>query len=352
MKKTIYITVATLALALVVSLVIPMFTALPHSPVMVTVDGQRVHFQGQDPVIIHDRVLVPVRGVFEEMGFEVYWHSYSRTAWLTSDQHTIIIPEDTGYFVVNGEFIIPEVPQRIINDRLMMPLRAVAEAVDATATWNGSQRIAAILSAYVESSPAPTTPPFVTPPPLPPGEYPPSLSTPALPQPPPNPPVTINDYFFWNMATDYSVFDVEFFRVEGGEIVSSILPTYGNMNSAFTIWAELNNIHVAALLDSSMFMTWEIMILMCGQVSGGGHRTVMLNVSPETLYYMEGEHGMLLMESLANTFKGMWRPVSGYIRFNLFASPDADTLSLALATEGAVFSSSATKWCYCDICRD
>ena len=41
--------------------------------ISVTIDGERVHFPGQQPVIVDGRTLVPVRGVFEQLGFEVNW---------------------------------------------------------------------------------------------------------------------------------------------------------------------------------------------------------------------------------------------------------------------------------------
>jgi hypothetical protein len=38
--------------------------------IRVTIDGREVNFEGQNPVIVDGRTLIPVRGVFEELGFE------------------------------------------------------------------------------------------------------------------------------------------------------------------------------------------------------------------------------------------------------------------------------------------
>ena len=41
--------------------------------ISVTINGEQVVFENQQPVIVDGRTLVPVRGVFEALGFEVDW---------------------------------------------------------------------------------------------------------------------------------------------------------------------------------------------------------------------------------------------------------------------------------------
>jgi|GEM_PF-6652669 len=70
--------------------------------VRVTVDGQAVDFPGgQGPVIVNSRTLVPVRGVFETLGFEVDWDNETRTAIITDDNYEILITIDNAVFTVN-----------------------------------------------------------------------------------------------------------------------------------------------------------------------------------------------------------------------------------------------------------
>ena len=138
-------------------------------PVTVTVNGQLVHFADQQPIIENDRVLVPVRGVFELMGFTITWDDAQRIARLTRSDITVVIPAASTSFVVNNTIITPDVPQRLVNDRLLLPLRAVAEAVGGVPTWDGVNRRAMIVTAALPSptpTPTPTPAPGATPVPL------------------------------------------------------------------------------------------------------------------------------------------------------------------------------------------
>ena len=349
-----------LVLIFALSFIIPMFTAFSSNPITVTIDGHPVTFPDQEPVIISNRTLVPVRGVFEKMGFEVYWDSHYRVGRLISADFTIIIPADTPYFWVNGNAITPDVPQQIINDRLMLPFRAVAEAVGASAIWSGTQRTAAIISPVnttvptpspdpVTPTPPPQEPPQITPPPYnyqptpppvpptPPPTPPPQETMPPLYTPPPNihhpdpeepdrwyppnPPITINDYLFWSIQSRYTIFDVEFFRVENGEIVSVMAQTYGSPESAFYVWADINDIRNIELIGATVMITSDAITLPSSMATVGSSRWISLYLSPEFLYYLEGENGLLLAESLARTLNGMWRPIDGVIGLKLFICP-------------------------------
>ena len=57
-------------------------TVIHANEISVTVNGESVNFTGQHPVIVYGRTLVPVRGVFEMMGFEVDWEPNRQRAIL------------------------------------------------------------------------------------------------------------------------------------------------------------------------------------------------------------------------------------------------------------------------------
>ena len=111
--------------------------------IIVTVNGEVVVFDGQQPIMVDNTVLVPVRGVFELAGFTVEWNAGNRTAVIYNDYIDVVIPADgTTFWVGKGPAITPEVPQRVVNNRLLLPLRAVAEALGGTAEWD--EQVAAI----------------------------------------------------------------------------------------------------------------------------------------------------------------------------------------------------------------
>ena len=142
------------------------------SPVIrVTIDGRQVHFPDQQPVNIDGRILVPIRGVFEELGYNVSWSPIGQTGIffgnggryfggverdlaliIIHDHRTILVPIGYSAFrTVNiFDFGTPydyiqrsnrplDVPAQIINDRTMIPLRAVVEAIGSgyAVAWDG-----------------------------------------------------------------------------------------------------------------------------------------------------------------------------------------------------------------------
>lgn len=93
-------------------------------------------------VIIEGRTMVPVRGVFEYMGYQVEWDSATKTALLKNDKTTIMLINGAPSFYVNGKTITPDVPHQIVNGRFMLPLRAVGEALNAQVDWDSANKIA------------------------------------------------------------------------------------------------------------------------------------------------------------------------------------------------------------------
>ena len=132
MKKFLYVMAATLLLAT---------TALASGEVNVTVNSIPVDMEG---VIVDGRTMVPVRGVFEKIGYNVDWNSDTKTATLTKGSDKVEITSGNTYFTYNGTQITPDVPQQIIDGRFMLPLRAVGEALNAKVDWDSETKTAAI----------------------------------------------------------------------------------------------------------------------------------------------------------------------------------------------------------------
>lgn len=97
-------------------------------------------------IIIDGRTMVPVRGVFEYMGYSVEYDANTKTATLTNTKKetTITLTSGKNTFMVNDNVITPEVPQQIVNGKFMLPLRAVGEAVNAKVGWNSETKTATI----------------------------------------------------------------------------------------------------------------------------------------------------------------------------------------------------------------
>jgi uncharacterized pyridoxamine 5'-phosphate oxidase family protein len=106
---------------------------------------------------VDGRTLVPVRGVFEHLGFHVEWDGEMRAAILVRADFIVIIALDTDIFMTNGVIYSLEVPAQSIGGRTMLPIRAVLESVGYNVGWDGASRTVQITSG-VTTPPPPTTP--------------------------------------------------------------------------------------------------------------------------------------------------------------------------------------------------
>jgi len=90
------------------------------------------------PVVVNDRILVPVRFVAEALGINVDWDEKTNTIMIGSGQMPGELKQnDTGdiKISVRGQLISPDVPPRLINGRVMVPIRFVGEALKCRVGW-------------------------------------------------------------------------------------------------------------------------------------------------------------------------------------------------------------------------
>ena len=112
--------------------------------IAVTINGEPVAFDGQGPQIVDGRTLVPVRGVFEAIGFEVDWNSVLRQATLTRAEDRVVITVGSTVFTTNGAEHTLDVPAQIIGNSTLVPLRAILESVGYTLDWDAATRTVVI----------------------------------------------------------------------------------------------------------------------------------------------------------------------------------------------------------------
>ena len=108
---------------------------LKANQVHVTINGRQVNFIDQGPTIVDGRTLVPVRSVFEELGFEVDWEQDTETARLTRSGYEVVLTIGSANFITNGESHALDVPAQIMGSRTMLPIRAVLESVGYSVDW-------------------------------------------------------------------------------------------------------------------------------------------------------------------------------------------------------------------------
>ena len=104
---------------------------------------------GTTPLIRNDRTLLPIRAVVEAMGGRVEWEQSTKTVTLHNDGKTLKLRINQWYMWDQMGVIPIDTPPAIIGDRTMVPLRAVVEYFGAKVHWDNVDRMATII--YTES---------------------------------------------------------------------------------------------------------------------------------------------------------------------------------------------------------
>ena len=116
----------------------------------VYVGDAKVEFTDVQPVISEGRTLVPLRGVFEELGACVEWAEDERAAYINYKMTDVVRVEvDSERMLIsrNGiedDVVILDVPATILNDRIMVPLRAISEALECNVNWDQETKTASV----------------------------------------------------------------------------------------------------------------------------------------------------------------------------------------------------------------
>ena len=108
---------------------------LADQTILVKINGVEKSFD-QMPVMENDRVLVPMRGIFEALGATVAWEEATETVSGQKDGTTVVLKIGDTSAQVNGQPITLDVPARLINDRTMVPIRFISESLGAKVEWD------------------------------------------------------------------------------------------------------------------------------------------------------------------------------------------------------------------------
>ncbi|MCH5209985.1 MAG: leucine-rich repeat protein [Oscillospiraceae bacterium] len=123
----------------------------PDDAIKVILDGRELECD-VPPIIVDNRTLVPMRAIFEGLNKIVTWKQETKTVRVYNSPRSTV-PElimEVGRYdftasIKTTERVIPlDVPAQIVQDRTMVPLRAVAEALGRDVRWDSENRIVTI----------------------------------------------------------------------------------------------------------------------------------------------------------------------------------------------------------------
>lgn len=126
-----------------------------YNPIIVEINSEPIEFD-VSPINIQGRVLVPVRAIFEALGAQVYWNPETETVTSTLNDTTVSLTINSIIMTVNDKIVMLDVSPVIISERTMVPVRAVSEAFNATVSWNEKNNCVEISAQVPETTPKET----------------------------------------------------------------------------------------------------------------------------------------------------------------------------------------------------
>jgi hypothetical protein len=122
--------------------------------ITVEVNGQAVSFANAQPQMVADHVMVPLRGVLEQLGANVSWDQQTRTITASGNGTNITLRIGDSTASVNGQNVQLDQPAVVRNDTTLVPLRFMSETFGANVQWDASSMTVEIQTANAQSQPA------------------------------------------------------------------------------------------------------------------------------------------------------------------------------------------------------
>ena len=180
--------------------------------VTVILDGKTMTFD-VPPQIVNDRTLVPLRAIFEGMGASIEWDGDTETVTATKGNTVVVLTIGSTSPTINGSVVTIDQPGIIVNDRTLAPLRFVAEAFGGTVAWDDNSQTASI--SMGDASVVPTSAPEPTPMPEP-------TPTPEPTQPSTNGGDSSRVVGMWRCDNSTTLQSVIFFNADGTFIMFAV----------------------------------------------------------------------------------------------------------------------------------
>ena len=100
--------------------------------------GEEIHDKG---VIINGRTLLPVREIFEKLGYTVDYNAEEKSALISKGDFIKVKYFNNEYKMTNGDTEIPlDVPAQIVNDKFMFPVRSIDHIILINIDWDAETK--------------------------------------------------------------------------------------------------------------------------------------------------------------------------------------------------------------------
>ena len=111
------------------------------SEILVALNGKRILFENNVPVLTDGRVLVPLRAIFESMDAEIAWYDSTQTVYAIGNNTLIKLQINSADAQVGGKDVKLDVPARLIDGSTYVPVRFIGESFGAKVEWDDSKSL-------------------------------------------------------------------------------------------------------------------------------------------------------------------------------------------------------------------
>ena len=112
--------------------------------VKIKIDDRELIPKDMPAIIIAERVMLPMRQIAQELGCEVIWNEEMKQIYVMNKNDVVVFDIDSKIGYQNGKEFTMDVPAQIINNRTMLPIRALANALHLNITWDNTTRTVSI----------------------------------------------------------------------------------------------------------------------------------------------------------------------------------------------------------------
>ncbi|AQS60342.1 copper amine oxidase N-terminal domain-containing protein [Desulforamulus ferrireducens] len=121
-----------IGIVIMLAILLSFSSAATAEPIKIMVDGKYLS-PTSSPTYINDRLMVPMRSIFEALNANVTWYNGAVIASLGTTE--IQLKPNENFAKINGQKVIMSVPSTVVNGVTLVPLRFIGEAMGADVDW-------------------------------------------------------------------------------------------------------------------------------------------------------------------------------------------------------------------------
>lgn len=115
------------------------YYAVPKSLIKVKLNGKPLQLNNS-PIIINNRTMIPFREISETCGVEVSWDEKKKTVSAVKGSSKLVLKVNNTSALLNNEEMTLDAPPVIINNRIYVPLRFISESFGFRVEWAGKTK--------------------------------------------------------------------------------------------------------------------------------------------------------------------------------------------------------------------